>query len=70
MTDMIEVMKQAAQNAGNYMLGSDERTQTNKSNAKDFVTIADIKSQNILRELLHEAYVDAVILSEEDGEEE
>ena len=52
------------------MLGSDERTQTNKSNAKDFVTIADIKSQNILRELLQEAYVDAVILSEEDGEEE
>lgn len=67
---MIEVMKKAAQNAGNYMLGSDERTQTNKSNAKDFVTIADIKSQNILRELLQEAYADAVILSEEDSEEE
>lgn len=54
--DMIEVMKEAARAAGDYMCGSDERAQTNKSNAKDFVTVADVKSQNILREMLRTQY--------------
>lgn len=70
MMDMIEVMKHAALAAGEYMAGSSEREQTNKTNAKDFVTVADIKSQNILRDTLHAEYPDAVILSEEDSEQE
>ena len=63
-------MKQAALAAGDYMAGSDEREQTDKSNAKDFVTVADIKSQTILRDMLQAHYPGAVILSEEDTEEE
>lgn len=70
MTKYIEVMKRAALEAGEYMAGSNEVEQTNKSNAKDFVTIADIKSQNILRARLRTEFPDAVILSEEDSEEE
>lgn len=66
----MDIMKQAALAAGGYMAGSDEREQTDKSNAKDFVTVADIKSQTILRDMLKARYPGAVILSEEDTEKE
>ncbi len=52
------------------MLGSNDREHTDKLNRKDFVTIADIKSQNILRENLAKHFPDDVILSEEDPEEQ
>lgn len=65
----IEVMKNAALAAGEYMARSDEREQQNKSNSKDFVTVADIKSQDILRKTLAEHFPDVLILSEEDSEE-
>jgi fructose-1,6-bisphosphatase/inositol monophosphatase family enzyme len=64
----IEIMKDAARQAGAYMRGSHERASTEKSNSKDFVTVSDIKSQNILRQTLQAAYPDAIILSEEDDE--
>ncbi|KKW03407.1 MAG: Inositol monophosphatase/fructose-1,6-bisphosphatase family protein [Candidatus Saccharibacteria bacterium GW2011_GWC2_48_9] len=67
---MIEVMKEAALAAGSYMLNSDEREQTNKTNTKDFVTVADIKSQDIIRDKLRQKFPDTIILSEEDTEEE
>jgi myo-inositol-1(or 4)-monophosphatase len=65
---MIDAMKRAALEAGKFMLSSTDRSHTEKSNAKDFVTVADIKSQDILRKTLLEAFPDAIILSEEDDE--
>lgn len=65
---MIDEMKKAAREAGAFMLASNERTHTEKTNAKDFVTVADIKSQDILRKSLSEAFPGAAILSEEDDE--
>jgi len=66
---MIDEMKRAAQKAGAFMRSSSDRGATEKTNAKDFVTVADIKSQDILRQELGRAFPDAVILSEEDTEE-
>lgn len=66
---MIEEMKNAALKAGEYMRSATERDATEKSGAKDFVTVADIKSQDILREELQKAFASEVILSEEDVEE-
>lgn len=50
------------------MRGSDDRESTDKSNTKDFVTVADIKSQDIIRDELERAFPGLVILSEEDDE--
>lgn len=66
----IESMKSAALKAGAFMKSSLDRDHTDKSNTKDFVTVADIKSQDILRDELLAVYPDVVILSEEDTEEE
>lgn len=52
------------------MRSSTEREATEKSNAKDFVTVADIKSQNILRDELHRSFPNMAVLSEEDTEDE
>lgn len=65
----IEHLKQAAQAAGAFMKASNDTDHTDKSNRKDFVTVADIKSQDILRRELLAHYPDVVILSEEDSEE-
>lgn len=62
-------MKKAALKAGVFMRSSTERESTEKTNVKDFVTVADIKSQDILRGELLRTFPDAVILSEEDPEE-
>lgn len=61
-------MTDAIHEAGVYVRSSSERTHTEKSNKKDFVTVADIKSQDILRQKLHDSYPDTVVLSEEDNE--
>lgn len=66
--DQIEIMKHAAKKAGAFILGSTERESTEKSNSKDFVTVSDIKSQNILRQELQAAYPGTIVLSEEDDE--
>ena len=67
----LEVMKDAAKEAGQFMLGAKDQTQSElKANANDFVTIADIKSQNMLRKSLLQAFPDAIIISEEDSEAE
>jgi myo-inositol-1(or 4)-monophosphatase len=65
----VEVLKKIAAEAGEYMRGSDEREHTEKSNTKDFVTVADIKAQDIIRDRLKLEYPEAVVLSEEDTEE-
>lgn len=67
---MLEQMKNAALVAGAYIKSTEDREHTDKSNTKDFVTVADIKSQDILRNELQGQFPDAVILSEEDTEEE
>lgn len=65
----LETMKAAAQQAGEFMLGASSASAAiEKSNSKDFVTVADIKSQDILRDYLRGRYQDVVILSEEDSE--
>lgn len=67
----LDVMEQVAREAGAFMLGAqDLRESSEKSNAKDFVTVADIKSQDLIRTKLREQFPDASILSEEDPEEE
>lgn len=43
-------MEHAATQAGAFMLDSNDHEQTDTLNRKDFVTITDIKSQNILRD--------------------
>jgi len=68
--DRLGAMSSAVLEAGAYVLGSDEREHTDKSNKKDFVTVADIKSQNILRQSLERSLPGVVILSEEDSEED
>lgn len=68
MENLLGNMKSAALAAGSFMRSSTERDSTDKSNAKDFVTVADIKSQNILKDHLSQAFPDAIILSEEDDE--
>lgn len=70
MSERLQAMHDAALEAGGYILNSDERQHTDKSNKKDFVTVADIKSQDILRQALERSFPGAVILSEEDSEEE
>lgn len=66
----LTTMADVAREAGQFMLGSTDRTSTDKSNTKDFVTVADIKSQAILRDRLLEIEPGAIVLSEEDTEEE
>jgi myo-inositol-1(or 4)-monophosphatase len=66
---MIEDMKTAALAAGAFMKASNDTEHTDKSNRKDFVTVADIKSQDMLRKELSQHYPGTVILSEEDDEE-
>lgn len=66
----IEHMKNAALEAGQFMKQSDDRTHQDKTNQKDFVTVADIKSQDLLRTRLGRHFPEAIILSEEDDEQE
>ncbi len=68
--DKLSAMSGAVLEAGAYVLGSKETDHTDKSNKKDFVTVADIKSQNILRQSLERSFPGDVILSEEDSEED
>ena len=67
----LELMKQAARAAGVFMLGAADMTEsTEKSGATDFVTVADIKSLDLLRKSLLENFRGTDVLSEEDSEEE
>lgn len=66
----LEQLKKCARKAGEFMRSSIDRSHTEKSNAKDFVTVADIKSQDIIRAELRRVHPDAVILSEEDSEDD
>ncbi len=64
-------MERLAREAGEFMLGAigNQRDSTEKTNVKDFVTVADIKSQDMIRAGLRKAFPEASILSEEDPAE-
>jgi myo-inositol-1(or 4)-monophosphatase len=68
--DRIEVMKRAARKAGEFMRDAGQKftEHTDKTNARDFVTQADLKSQEIIANELRSAFPDVVVLSEEDDE--
>lgn len=66
----LEILEQIAREAGTFMKGAQNLSESSeKSNSKDFVTVADIKSQDIIHARVLEHYPDAVVLSEEDTEE-
>lgn len=69
-SQILEVLSKIIRKAGDYVIGSDETESHEKSNANDFVTVADIKSQDILREQIRAAFPGVVCLSEEDTEEQ
>jgi myo-inositol-1(or 4)-monophosphatase len=63
----IDAMKRAARIAGAYIASSSANAQsTQKSGIKDFVTVADVTSQDMLRFELKKTFSEAIILSEED----
>lgn len=71
--DKLSVMAAAAKQAGAFLLTAahDFHDSTQKSDVKDFVTAADIRSQEIIRRELKKQFGnEVVILSEEDGEAE
>lgn len=70
MQHLIDHMKTAALAAGAYMKTTSDKAHTDKSNRKDFVTEADIRSQEIVIDELSKAFPGVLILSEEHSEEE
>lgn len=67
----ITYMRTAVLRAGEYMLSSLSLNQsTQKSNANDFVTVADIKAQDIVRKELSAVFPDILIVSEEDADDQ
>lgn len=64
-----QILQAIARKAGYYIQGATERTSTNKTNSKDFVTVADIKSQNIIEQELRRNFPDIEVLSEEHKEQ-
>lgn len=63
-----QLLQQIVREAGKFMLAGTDLSAQQKTNAKDFVTVADIKSQNIIRKALTRALPDIQVLSEEDSE--
>lgn len=70
LTSMNDQLQTIARDAGAFMLGvrESERRSDQKVNAKDLVTVADIKSQNIIKQGLEQAFPDIQVVSEEDDE--
>ncbi len=69
--ERLQIMEEIARQAGAFMLGSNEAdsaVQDEKTNIKDFATVADIKSRDIIRKALYEHFPDIAVLSEEDDE--
>ena len=62
------VARKVARRAGVSILGAQSSTVRDKSNRKDFVTIADIKSQNFIVQQLNHDFPHLTVLSEEHPE--
>jgi myo-inositol-1(or 4)-monophosphatase len=68
--DTVEIMKEAALKAGKFLRGASSlTTSTEKSSVKDFVTEADLKVQDIIRDYLAQELAGTTVLSEEDSED-
>lgn len=67
---MVGPMQDIARLAGEFMLNAEERDHTDKTNRKDFVTVADIKSQDIITQRLEQAFPGEIVLSEEHSEQQ
>ncbi len=68
MTHIKQLLIKTARQAGECMKGETVASHSDKSNAKDFVTLADIKSQDIIRHQILSVLPEATVLSEEDEE--
>jgi myo-inositol-1(or 4)-monophosphatase len=69
-TEETNILAIIAKQAGEYLRGSTETAHTEKSNAKDFVTVADIKLMDIVGTQLRKHFPNDAMLSEEDPEAE
>lgn len=65
---IIDGMKHAVKIAAHELLGEADKSTTTKLNAKDVVTVSDIKAQDTIRRILLERFPDVTVLSEEDDE--
>jgi myo-inositol-1(or 4)-monophosphatase len=63
-------LSELVQEAGAQMLGSVDRQATAKTSARDLVTVADIKAQNLITKKLNQIYPDIAVVSEELTEEQ
>lgn len=63
--DIITTLTEIARRAGDVMIGSRAGGTTQKSNVKDFVTTADIKSQNTIARELARYFPSEPVVSEE-----
>lgn len=71
--ELITNLESVAREAGRYLLDisdEDQRESEQKTNRKDFVTVADIKCQEIIVKRLQELYPNIIIVSEESPEAE
>lgn len=60
-------LQDIAYRAGRFILGAKQTKHTNKTNSKDFVTVADIKAQNIIEKQLKQEFPNIQVVSEEHG---
>ncbi len=70
MTVELEQVAEIVKAAGKLILKPGQTESTDKTNVKDFVTVADINAQDLLRKRLNQLYPDILVLSEEDSQEE
>jgi myo-inositol-1(or 4)-monophosphatase len=65
----LEVMQNIAAEAGRFIIQAKDQTSSqNKANANDFVTVADIKAQDLIRKKLLTEFPNELVVSEEDSE--
>lgn len=67
-SEILDTMKYALTTAADNLLSGADRQSTTKQNAKDVVTVSDIKAQDTIRKILQNQFPDSVVLSEEDDE--
>lgn len=68
-TEIQDHLTKIARQAGEYIRGATAQTTTDKTNAKDFVTEADIAAQDIIVTGIEEVMPGSIILSEEHSPE-
>lgn len=71
--DLQNVLRGIVRQAGALIVAANsdnDRQQTQKSNIKDFVTVADIRAQNIIEKQLKAEFPNEMVLSEEHAEQD